>query len=233
MSTPELHELKMQQNELLDLRLIHPSVSPWGAPVIVIRKKDGSWRLCIDYRQLNKATIKSQYLLPRNDDMFDQMKGATGFSRIDLRSGNHQLRIKEEDIPKTTFKTRFGHYEFTILPLGLTNVPGVFMSSTNGVFQDYLEKFIQVFIDDILIYFRMMEEHDEHLRLVLHCLQENKLFGNFPKCSFYQSKIHYLGKVISSEGIIVDPTKVEAIIEWPAPMNIPKVRSFMGLVGYY
>jgi hypothetical protein len=135
-----------------------------------IRKKDRSWRLCIDYRQLNKATIKNQYPLPRIDDLFDQMKGATVFSKIDLRSGYHQLRIKEDDVPKTAFKTRFGHYEFTVLPFGLTNAPGVFMSLMNGVFREYLDKFVQVFIDDILIYSRTMEEHDEHLRLVLQCL---------------------------------------------------------------
>jgi hypothetical protein len=165
---------------------------------------------------LNKATIKNQYLLPRIDDLFDQMKGATVFSKIDLRSGYHQLWIKEDDVPKTAFKMRFGHYEFIVLPFGLTNAPGVFMSLMNGVFREYLDKFIQVFIDDILIYSRMMEEHDEHLRLVLQCLREHKLYGKLSKCSFYQSKIHYLGHVISDEGIVMDPTKVEAIMEWPA-----------------
>jgi hypothetical protein len=220
MSTPELQELKMQLKELLDLGLICPSVSPWGAPVIFIRKKDGSWRLCIDYHQLNKATIKNQYPLPRIDDLFDQMKGATVFSKIDLRSGYHQLRIKEDDIPKTAFNTRFGHYEFTILPFGLTNAPGVFLSLMNGVFREYLDKFIQVFIDDILIYSWMMEEHDENLCLVLQCLREHKLYGKLSKFSFYQSRIHYLGHVISGEGIAVDPTKVEAIMEWPVPTNV-------------
>jgi hypothetical protein len=220
MSTPELQELKMQLKELLDLGLIRPSVSPWGAPVISIRKKDGSWRLCIDYRQLNKATIKNQYPLPRIDDLFDQMKGATVFSKIDLRSGYHQLRIKEDDIPKTAFKTRFGHYEFTVLPFGLTNAPGVFMSLMNGVFREYLDKFVQVFIDDILIYSRTMEEHDEHLRLVLQCLREHELSGKLSKCSFYQSRIHYLGHVISGEGIAVDPAKVEANMEWSAQDTI-------------
>jgi hypothetical protein len=233
MSTPELQELKMQLKELLDLGLIRPSVSPWGAPVIFIQKKDGSWRLCIDYRQLNKATIKNQYPLPRIDDLFDQMKGATVFSKIDLRSGYHQLRIKEDDVPKTAFKMRFGHYEFIVLPFGLTNTLGVFMSLMNGVFREYLDKFVQVFIDDILIYSRMTEEHDEHLRLVLQCLREHKLYGKLSKCSFYQSRIHYLGHVISGEGIAMDPAKVEAIMEWPAPMNVTEVHSFMGLVGYY
>ena len=203
----------MQLKELLDLGLIRPSVSSWGAPVIFIRKKDESWRLCIDYHQLNKATIKNQYPLPRIDDLFDQMKGATVFSKIDLRSGYHQLRIKEDDIPKTAFKTRFGHYEFTVLPFGLTNAPGVFMSLMNGVFREYLDKFVQVFIDDILIYSRTTEEHDEHLRLVLQCLREHKLYGKLSKSSFYQSRIHYLGHVISSEGIAMDLAKDEAIME--------------------
>jgi hypothetical protein len=167
MSTLELQELKMQLKELLDLRLIRPSVSPWGAPVIFIRKKNGSWRICIEYRQLKKATIKNQYPLPRIDDLFDQMKGATVFFKIDFLSGYHQLWMKEDDVPKTTFKTRFGHYEFIVLPFRLTNSLGVFMCLMNGVFREYLDKFFQVFIDDILIYSRTMEEHDEHLRLVL------------------------------------------------------------------
>jgi hypothetical protein len=233
MSTSELQELKMQLKELLDLGLIRPSVSPWGAPVIFIRKKDGSWRLCIDYHQLNKATIKNQYPLPRIDDLFDQMKGAMMFSKIDLKSGYHQLQIKEDDVPKTSFNMRFGHYDFIVLPFGLMNATGVFMSLMNGVFHEYLDKFIQVCINDILIYSRTMEEHDEHLRLVLQCLRENKLYGKLSKYLFYQSKIHYLGNVIFDEGIIVDPTKVEAIMEWPALMIFPEVCSFMGLAGYY
>jgi hypothetical protein len=159
----------MQLKELLELGLIRPSVSPWGALVIFILKKDGSWRLSIDYRQLNKATIKNQYPLQMIDDMFDHMKGATVFSNIDLRSGYHQLRIKEDDVPKTAFKMSFRHYDFIVLPFGLMNTPGVFMSLMNGVFRKYLDKFIQVFIDDILIYSLMVEEHDEYLRLVLPC----------------------------------------------------------------
>ena len=160
-----------------------------GAPVIFIWKKDQSWRLYIDYLQLNKATIKNQYPLPRIDDLFDKMKGATMFSKIDLWSGYHQLRIKEDDVPKTTFKKRFGHYEFIVLPFGLINAPGVFMSLMNGVFREYLDKFIQVFIDNILIYSRKTKQHDEHLCLVLQCLREQKLYEKLSKFSFYQSKI--------------------------------------------
>jgi hypothetical protein len=223
----------MKLKELLDLGLICPSLLSWGVPVIFMRKKDGSWRLCIDYHQLNKATIKDQYPFPRIDDLFDQMKGTMVFSKIDLRSGYHQLQIKKDSIPKTAFKTSFGHYEFTILPFGLTNTLGVFMSLMNRVFCEYLDKFIQVFIEDILVYSQTMEEHGEHLCLVLQCLRKNKLFGKLSKCSFYQSKIHYLMHVISGEGIIVDPAKVEASMEWPTPTSVPEVRSFMGLAGYY
>jgi hypothetical protein len=145
----------------------------------------------------------------------------------------HQLRIKEDDVPKTAFKMRFGHYEFSLLPLGLANAPGVFMSLMNGVFREYLEKFVKVFIDDILIYSRMMEDHDENFFLVLLSLREHQLYGKLSKCSFYQSKIHYLGCVISEEGIVMDLAKVKAIMEWPAPTNVPEVCSLMSLVGYY
>jgi hypothetical protein len=162
----------------LGLRLIRLSVSLWGAPVIFIRNKNGSWRLCIDNHQLNKATIKNQYPLPKIDDLFDQMKDAKMFSNIELRSRYHELRIKEDDIPNSNFNMRFGCYKFTVLPFGLTNALGVFMSLMNGVFREYLDKFIQVFIDNILIYSQKMEEHDEHFPLVLKCLRENKLLGN-------------------------------------------------------
>ena len=160
--------------------------------MIFTKKKDGSWRLFIIYRQLNKGTIRNQYPLKRIDDLFDQMKGETIFLKIDLRSGYHQLRIREEDVPKTAFKTRYGHFEFVVVPFGLTNAPGVFMNFMNSVFKGYLDKFVQVFLDDILIYSRTQEEHKEHLRLVLQCLRECKLYTKLSKCSFSQSKIHYL-----------------------------------------
>ena len=223
----------MQLKELLELGLIRPSISPWGAPVIFVKKKDGSLRLCIDYRDLNRATIKNRYPIPRIDDLFDQMKGAAVFSKIDLRSGYHQLRIKEEDISKTAFRTRFGHYEFVVVPFGLTNAPAVFMNLMNGVFRKYLDQFVQVFLDDILIYSKNEKEHEKHLRVVLTCLRENQLYGKLSKCSFFQKKVHYLGHIISGEGISVDPEKVKAIMDWPVPKNAHEVRSFMGLAGYY
>jgi hypothetical protein len=181
MTTPILCELQMQLKELLDLGIIRPSVSPWGALVIFVKKKDGSLRLCIDYMELNRATVKNRYPIPQIDDLFDQMKGAMIFSKIDLQSGYHQLRIKEGDIPKNTFRTWFGHYEFVVVPFGLTNVPAVFMSLMNGVFWKCLDRFVQVFLDDILIYSKNEREHEEHLQVVLSCLRENKLYGNLSK----------------------------------------------------
>jgi hypothetical protein len=167
MSTPELKELQMQLEELLKKGYIRPSVSPWGAPVLFVKNKDGTLRLCIDFRQLNKVTVKNKYPLPRIDDPFDQLKDARIFSNIDLRSGYHQVRIKEEDISKTAFKTRYGHYEFIVVPFGFSNAPSAFMCLMNGVFREYLDKFIIVFLDDIVIYSKLEEEHEHHLRMAL------------------------------------------------------------------
>ncbi|KAL4033018.1 hypothetical protein IC575_006102 [Cucumis melo] len=171
--------------ELLDKGFIRPSVSPWGAPVLFVKKKDGSMRLCIDYRELNKVTVKNRYPLPRIDDLFDQLQGATVFSKIDLRSGYHQLRIKDDDIPKTAFRSRYGHYEFIVMSFGLTNAPAVFMDLMNRVFREFLDTFVIVFIDDILIYSKTEAEHEEHLRMVLQTLRDNKLYAKFSKCEFW------------------------------------------------
>jgi hypothetical protein len=233
MSTPELVELKLQLKEMMDKGYIRPSVSPWGAPVLFVKKKDGTLRLCIDYRQLNKVTIKNKYPLPRIDDLFDQLGGASVFSKIDLRSGYHQVRIKGEDIHKTAFRTRYGHYEFVVVPFGLTNAPATFMCLMNNVLSKFLDKFVLVFIDDILIYSKNREEHEEHLRLVLQVLREHQLYAKFSKCDFFQKQIHYLGHVLSKEGVAVDPDKIRSIMEWPTPKDVSDIRSFMGLAGYY
>ena len=233
MGTPELKELQIQLEELLKKGYIRPSVSPWGAPFLFVRKKDGTLRLCIDFRQLNKATVKNRYPLPRIDDLFDQLRGAKIHSKIDLRSGYHQVRIKEENISKTTFRTRYGHYKFIAVSFGLTNAPTTFMCLLNGVFKNYLDKFVIVFLDDILIYSKSEEEHEEHLRIALQVLRDNQLYVKLSKCLFYQRQIQYLGHVISEEGISIDPSKIEAIKEWPSLKNVIEVRSFMGLVGYY
>eukprot|EP00253_Pinus_taeda_P022388 PITA_22388 len=233
MSVPELTELKMQLQDLLDKKYIRPSVSPWGAPVLFVRKKDGTFRMCIGYRQLNKLTVKNKYPLPHIDELFDQVKGAMVFSNIDLRFGYHQIRIKEEDIAKTSFRTRYGHYEFVVLPFGLTNALATFMCLMNSVFHKYLDKFMLIFIDDILIYSQNIQEHEENLRLVLQTLREHQLYAKYSKCDFYKEQIQYLGHIITREGIAVDPEKIRTIMEWPIPKDVADIRSFMGLAGYY
>jgi hypothetical protein len=179
------------------------------------------------------VTVKNKYPLPRIDDLFDQLKVAKIFSKIDLISGYHQVRIKEEDIIKTTFRIRYGHYEFTVVPFGLSNAPVIFMCLMNGVFREYLDKFVILFLDEIFIYSKLEEDHEHHLRMVLQVLREHHLYSKLGKCSFYQKQIHYLGHIISKDGIAVDPEKIEAIREWSALKNVEEVRSFMGLAGYY
>ncbi|KAL0560627.1 hypothetical protein IC582_001036 [Cucumis melo] len=190
-------------------------------------------RLCIDYRELNKVTVKNRYPLPRIDDLFDQLQGATVFSKIDLLSGYDQLRIRDSDIPKTAFCFRYGHYEFIMMSFGLTNAHAVFMDLMNNVFKDFLDMFVIVFIDDILIYSKTEAEHEEHLRQVLETLRANKLYAKFSKCEFWLKKVTFLGHVVSSEGVSVDPTKIESVTTWPRPSTVSEVRSFLGLAGYY
>ncbi|GJZ97556.1 putative reverse transcriptase domain-containing protein [Tanacetum coccineum] len=189
---------------------IRPSSSPWGAPVLFVKKKDGSFRMCIDYREMNKLTVKNRYPLPRIDDLFNQLQGSSVYLKIDLRSGYHQLRVREEDIPKTAFRTRYGHYEFQVMPFGLTNAPAVFMDLMNRVCKLYLDKFVIVFIDDILIYSKNKEEHEEHLKLILELLKKEEF-----------------------KGIHEDPAKIESIKDWASPKTLTKIHQFLGLAGYY
>ena len=219
--------------ELLSKGFVKTSTSPWGAPVLFVNKKDGSLRLCIDYRQFNKLTIRNQYPLPRIDDLFDQLQGAKVFSKIDLRSGYHQLKVRREDVPKIAFKTRYGHYEFLVMPFGLTNAPAAFMDLMNRVLGPYLDNFFIVFIDDIHVYSSSKEEHAEHLRIVLQTLREHQLYANFIKCQFWLDRVAFLGHVVSAEGISIDLQKIEAIVDWKPSTNVTEVRSFLGLAGYY
>ncbi|XP_050886811.1 uncharacterized protein LOC127092070 [Lathyrus oleraceus] len=230
MSAVELAELKSQLEDLLDKKFIRPSVSPWGAPVLLVKKKEGTMRLCVDYRQLNKVTIKNRYPLPRIDDLMDQLVGASVFSKIDLRSGYHQIRVKTEDIQKTAFRTRYGHYEYSVMPFGVTNAPGVFMEYMNRIFHPYLDQFVVVFIDDILVYSKSEEEHVEHLRVVLGVLREKKLFAKLSKCEFWLEEVSFLGHVISRGGVAVDPSKIEAVSRWEAPKSVSEIKSFLGLI---
>ncbi|GKA59605.1 reverse transcriptase domain-containing protein [Tanacetum coccineum] len=229
----EMKELSEQLKELSDKGFIRPSSSPWGAPVLFVKKKDGSFRMCIDYQELNKLTVKNRYPLPRIDDLFDQLQGSSVYSKIDLRSGYHQLRVREEDIPKTAFRTRYGHYEFQVMPFGLTNAPAVFMDLMNRVCKPYLDKFVIVFIDDILIYSKNKQEHEEHLKIILELLKKEELYAKFSKCEFWIPKVQFLGHVIDSEGIHVDPAKIESIKDWTSPKSPTEIRQFLGLAGYY
>jgi hypothetical protein len=233
MGTNQLAELKEQLQELLDKGYIRPSASPWGAPIVFVLKKDGTQRMCVDYRSLNEVIIKNKYPLPRINDLFDQLKGACVFLKIDLRSRYHQLKIRASDIPKTAFITQYGPYEYTIMSFGLTNAPAYFMYLMNKVFMEYLDKFMVVFIDDILIFSKNEEEHDEHLRLVLYKLRENQLYVKLSKCEFWLKEVSFLGHIISEGGIYVDPSKVKDVLSWNTPQNVSDIRCFPGLAGYY
>ncbi|GKC97639.1 putative reverse transcriptase domain-containing protein [Tanacetum coccineum] len=229
----EMKELADQLQELSDKGFIRPSSSPWGAPVLFVKKKDGSFRMCIDYQELNKLTVKNRYPLLRIDNLFDQLQGSSVYSKIDLRSGYHQLRVCEEDILKTAFRTRYGHYEFQVMPFGLTNAPIVFMDLMNRVCKPYLDKFVIVFIDDILIYSKNKQEHEEHLKIILELLKKEELYAKFSKCEFWIPTVQFLGHVIDSKGIHVDPAKIESIKDWISPKSPTEVRQFLGLAGYY
>ena len=212
MAPVELQKLRVQLHELLDKGFIRSSTSPWGAPILFAKKKDKTLRLCIDYRQLNWVTIKNRYPLPRIDDLFKQLRGARVYSRIDLRTGYHQLRVREIDIPKTAFRTRYEHFEFTVMPFGLTNAPATFMDLMHRVFKPYLDQFVVVFMDDILIYSQSEWEHEYHLRIVLQLLRDHQLYTKLSKCEFWLTEMRFLGHVVSASGVSVDPEKVEAVM---------------------
>ncbi|GJS90216.1 reverse transcriptase domain-containing protein [Tanacetum coccineum] len=225
----EMKELAEQLKELSDKGFIRPISSPWGAPILFVKKKNGFFRMCIDYRELNKLTMKNHYPLQRIDDLFDQLQRSSIYSKIDLRSGYHQLRVREEDIPNTTFKTRYGHYEFQVMPFGLTNASAVFMDLMNHVCKSYLDKFVIVFIDDILIYSRNEKEHEEHLKTILELLKKEELYAKFSKCEFWINTVKFLSHVIDSSGIHVDPAKIEAVKNWASPTTPSEIHQFLAL----
>lgn len=228
----ELEELKKQLCELQDKGLIRPSLSPWGCLAIFVKKKDKTLRLCVDYRPLNTVTVKNKYQLPRINDLFDQLTGAQVFFKIDLRLGYHQVRIRSEDISKTAFSTRYELYECTVMSFGLTNAPALSMNLMNMVFMEYLDKFVVVFIDNILIYSKNDEEHAEHLKLMLEKLREHQLYAKFSKCIFWLKEVAFLGHVLSMGDIAMDPSKVNDVLSWGQPKSVTEVRSFLGLAGY-
>ncbi|KAH9706417.1 Endonuclease [Citrus sinensis] len=233
MAPPELEELQRQLKDLLDAGYIRPSKAPFSAPVLFQKKNDGSLRMCIDYRALNKITIKNKYLIPLIADLFDQLGSARYFTKLDLRSEYYQVRIAKGDEPKTTCVTRYGSFEFLVMLFGLINAPATFCTLMNKVLQPFLDRFVVVYLDDIVVYSTTLEEHAQHLRQVLQVLRNNELYLKLEKCSFSQREVEFLGRKIADGKLIIEDSKVKAILEWQPPTNVPELRSFLGLVNYY
>jgi hypothetical protein len=230
----EMEEMERQIHKLLELGYIRPSQSPYGAPVLFVKKpRSTELRMVIDYRALNKLTKRNGFPLPRIDEMLDHLGDATTFSLIDLRQAYHQCKLVDSDVPKTAFRTPFGHFEYVTLSFGLTNAPAAFQSVMNGMFSKYLYKFVMVYLDDILVFSKTAVEHEKHLRIILDILKANNLTVAIEKCKFFQSEVLFLGHIVSAQGVQVDPTKVKAVRQFPRPLDVGHLRSFLGLTNYF